>query len=248
MVSESNKLLNSRKCFKNLRQCCIVRPMYPIFESFICKAYLGLQDSKIPWTNFCLPDKSPVMAVYVFFLYEYNYEFLNKLMLNRKDFPIKSRRLLTRWYYRVKRFVNEKKEYISLDITKRKPIKEMSKSSQSVLNKRSYGNLTVDNVEEHNRLFPKRVKRSVTRYEVDTNTKLRDDENCSDFDENERVSDMSKSDRSEDSQSAGSLNDFVVNSGESESDKSDSEDNIIEMPDEVDTDEESFDSEKSGWD
>ena len=243
MVSESNKLLNSRKCFKNLRQCCIVRPMYPFFESFICKAYLGLQDSKIPWTDFCLPDKSPVMAVYVFFLYEYNYSFLNKLMLNRKDFPIQSRRLLTRWYYRVKRFVNEKKEYISLDITKRKSIKEMSKSSESVLNKRR---LTIDNVEEHNRLFPKRVKRSVTRYKVDTNTKLRDDENCSDFDETERVSDMSKSDRSKDSQSAGSLNDFIANSEDWESDKSD--DKIIEMPDEVDTDEESFDSEKSGWD
>jgi len=185
------------------------------------------------------------MAVYVFFLYEYNYEFLNKLMLNRKDFPLESRRLLRRWYYRVKRFVNEKKEYISLDITKRKPIKEMSKSSQSVLNKRP---LTINNVEEHNRSFSKRIKRSVTRYEVDKNTKLRDDENCSDFDETEKISDMSKSDRSEDSGSAGSLNDFIVNSGESESDKSDPEDNIIEMPDEVDTDEESFDSEKSGWD
>lgn len=220
------------------------------FESFICKAYLGLKDSKIPWDNFSLPDKDPVMAVYVFFLYEYNIKLLNKLVQNKNNFNSKSRRLLTRWYYRVKRYQDKKKAYILKNNSKKQPL---TMSIKSVLNKRPSTELTADNLEEHNRLS-KRVKKAVSRYAHDQFVEnagkiFKDDENCSDFDDKERVSNMSKSDRSEDSQSAGSLKDFIVNSDDEEDERESSlaEEKEFE-DDEESTDAESFDSDKSGWD
>tara|TARA_B100000902_G_scaffold282635_1_gene268647 strand:+ start:815 stop:1567 length:753 start_codon:yes stop_codon:yes gene_type:complete len=250
MVNESNKLLNRRRCFQDLHTCCVrvkkAKPMFHIFESFICKAYMGLHESKIPWDNFCLPDKSPVMAVYVFFLYEYNTPFLERLMRNKRTFPVKSRRLLMRWYYRVKRFVNEKKGYILgsnyLNINKQD-------MNTSVLNKRTHAELTIANINAHN---SKRMKKPVSRYAdtLDKDAKLKDDTNCSDFDEAEKISDMSGSDRSEDEDSAGSLEDFVVGDDdeieyvEEENDNK----NITNMPEEVETSESEFDSDQDGWD
>lgn len=251
MVNESNKLLNGRRCFKDLHTCCVrvkkAKPMFHIFESFICKAYMGLHESKIPWDNFCLPDKSPVMAVYVFFLYEYNKLFLERLMRNKRTFPVKSRRLLTRWYYRVKRFVNEKKGYILgsnyLNINKQD-------MNTSVLNKRPHAELTIANIDTHNRLISKRLKKSVERFgdTLDASVKLRDDTNCSDFDETEKISDMSESDRSGGSDSAGSLEDFVVGDDD-EIEYEGKDENIQTMPDNGDeTSESSFDSDQDGWD
>ena len=246
VVNKSMNLLNSRECFQDLKTCCI-KPMSHTFESFICKAYLGLKDSKIPWDNFSLPDKDPVMAVYVFFLYEYNINILKKLMQNRNKFNSKSRRLLTRWFYRVKRYQDKKKAYILKNNSKKQPL---TMSIKSALNKRP---LTTDNLEEHNRLT-KRVKKAVSRYADDQFVEnagkiFKDDENCSDFDDEERVSNMSKSERSEESRSAGSLKDFIVNSDdeEDEGESSLAEEKEFE-DDEESTDAESFDSDKSGWD
>ena len=59
---------------------------------------------------------------------------------------------------------------------------------------------------------------------------------------------MSKSDRSEDSQSAGSLKDFIVNSDDEEDERESSLAEEKEFEDEESTDAESFDSDKSGWD
>ena len=219
------------------------------FESFICKAYLGLKDSKIPWDNFSLPDKDPVMAVYVFFLYEYNVNLLNKLIENKSKFNSKSRRLLTRWFYRVKRYQDKKNAYILQNKTKKQPL---TMSIKSVLNKRTSAELTVDNLEEHNRLT-KRVKKAVSRYAddqfVENDGKVfKDDENCSDFDDKERISNMSKSERSEDSQSVGSLKDFIANSDEEENRERSSLKEENEFSEEDSTDAESFDSDQSGWD
>ena len=226
--------------------------MFHIFESFICKAYLGLRDTTIPWDNFSIPDKDPVMAVYVFFLYEYNIEFLHELIRNKQTFSVRSRRLLTKWYYRVKQFQDKKKHYI-LGVTNKKQARNNTMSVKSVLNKRKHVDLTVENLEEHNRIR-KRVKKAIIRYsdeQADENKdrNFKDDDNCSDFDETERVSVMSKSDRSADSQSEGSLKDFIVTSDDEEEREDSSVADEKELDeDEDDTDAESFDSDRSGWD
>lgn len=247
-------LLNSRKCFRDLKRCCIKRekkPMFHIFESFICKAYLGLRDTTIPWDNFAIPDKDPVMAVYVFFLYEYNIHFLYKLIKNKRNFTPKSRLLLTKWYYRVKQFQDKKKHYI-LGITNKKQ-RNKTMNVKSVLNKRKIVDLTVENLEEHNRV-KKRVKKAIIRFSDEQANENRDrtfkdDDNCSDFDETERVSVMSKSNRSSDSQSEGSLKDFIISDDDEEEGEDSSVGEEKELDEnEEDTDAESFDSDQSGWD